>query len=74
MKLLRPFLCILCFAACLYAKAQQPEISFKRITSKDGLSGDVVYSILQDKKGFLWIGTHRGLNRYDGYHVQVLHV
>jgi len=68
MKLLCPsliiFLSIICF--CIYA--QQPDIRFQRLSSKDGLSGDIVYCILQDKKGFLWIGTHRGLNRYDGYH------
>jgi ligand-binding sensor domain-containing protein len=68
MKLLCPsliiFLSIICF--CIYA--QQPDIRFQRLSSKDGLSGDIVYCILQDRKGFLWIGTHRGLNRYDGYH------
>src|SRR6476469_5094193 len=67
MKLLCPsliiFLSIICF--CIYA--QQPDIRFQRLSSKDGLSGDIVYCILQDKQGFLWIGTHRGLNRYDGY-------
>lgn len=42
-------------------------IRFKTLTSKDGLSGDVVYSIFEDRDGYLWIGTHRGLDRYDGY-------
>jgi hypothetical protein len=45
----------------------QPDIKFHSITTKDGLAGDIVYSLHQDKQGFLWIGTHRGLNRYDGY-------
>jgi ligand-binding sensor domain-containing protein len=27
----------------------------------------MVYAIYQDSKGYLWIGTHDGLNRYDGY-------
>jgi len=45
----------------------QPPIKFHSITTKDGLAGDIVYALHQDKQGFLWIGTHRGLNRYDGY-------
>lgn len=35
----------------------------------DGLSGGVVRAVLQDAKGFLWIGTHDGLNMYDGFRV-----
>lgn len=47
--------------------AAQSQLQVTSITTKDGLSGDIVYSLFQDSKGFLWIGTHRGLNRYDGY-------
>lgn len=35
-------------------------------TTKDGLAGDIVYSIAQDAKGVLWFGTSKGLTRYDG--------
>ena len=41
--------------------------SFARFTIENGLSNNVVYSTLQDSKGFLWIATHDGLNRYDGF-------
>jgi signal transduction histidine kinase/ligand-binding sensor domain-containing protein len=40
---------------------------FDRISTADGLSDDVVYSILQDRQGFMWFGTGNGLTRYDGY-------
>ncbi|NML19969.1 hypothetical protein HHL16_03740 [Pseudoflavitalea sp. G-6-1-2] len=33
---------------------------------KDGLASNHVYSILQDRKGFMWFGTAHGLQRYDG--------
>ena len=26
--------------------------------------------MLQDRRGFIWIGTYNGLNRYDGYRVK----
>lgn len=36
-----------------------------------GLSNNFVTSIYQDYKGFIWIGTYDGLNRYDGYNFEV---
>ncbi|MFC2137234.1 two-component regulator propeller domain-containing protein [Bacteroidota bacterium] len=46
--------------------AQETEIRFKHISNQDGLSNDIVNCIAQDHKGFMWIGTMEGLNRYDG--------
>jgi ligand-binding sensor domain-containing protein len=40
------------------------------ITSIQGLSQNEVRCIVQDKKGYLWIGTQDGLNQYDGYEFQ----
>lgn len=34
---------------------------------ENGLSNNAVRCIYQDHKGFMWIGTYDGLNRYDGY-------
>src|SRR5690606_30182062 len=36
-----------------------------------GLSNNAVASIYQDKRGFMWVGTYDGLNRFDGYDVLV---
>lgn len=38
---------------------------FHKITVENGLSQSSVLSFAQDKKGFMWIGTSSGLNRYD---------
>jgi len=47
--------------------AHRDDIKFEHISVDQGLSNGTVYSILQDKKGFLWFGTSDGLNRFDGY-------
>ena len=58
---------ILLFFLVGILQAQDKKIVFDRIMIDDGLSQSSVYSILQDKKGFMWIGTEDGLNKYDGY-------
>jgi signal transduction histidine kinase/ligand-binding sensor domain-containing protein len=47
------------------------QIPFGRLTVNEGLSNNSVYCLLQDKTGFLWIGTDDGLNRYDGYELKI---
>jgi len=49
----------------LYAQAD--DLIFERISLEHGLSQNTVYCMIQDHKGFLWIGTQDGLNKYDGY-------
>lgn len=46
---------------------------FSHITINDGLSQSEVYCFLEDKYGFMWIGTLNGLNRYDGYTIENFH-
>ena len=48
-----------------------PRLSAERLavhtyTVADGLAGDQVTVIVQDRQGFLWIGTRTGLSRFDG--------
>ena len=35
-------------------------------TTQEGLVQSQVWAILQDHKGFLWLGTHGGLDKFDG--------
>jgi len=46
---------------------QKPFVKVTRLSLEEGLSQSNVRCILQDKNGFLWIGTQDGLNRFDGY-------
>jgi len=40
--------------------------AWRNYTVKDGLVGNIVYSILEDNDGVMWFGTNRGLSRFDG--------
>ena len=42
-------------------------INFNNITIEDGLSQSTVETMIQDSRGYIWIGTNDGLNRYNGY-------
>jgi ligand-binding sensor domain-containing protein/two-component sensor histidine kinase len=44
---------------------------FESYRTSDGLSARKILDIQQDRRGFLWIATENGLNRFDGY--QFLH-
>ncbi|RKY98284.1 MAG: hypothetical protein DRQ13_03710, partial [Ignavibacteriae bacterium] len=55
------------FLFSLLIYPQTREIQFEHLSLEEGLSATTVLSIIQDSRGFLWIGTYDGLNRYDGY-------
>lgn len=43
------------------------DYKFEKFSTDEGLSQNTVYSIIQDSKGFLWICTQQGLNKFNGY-------
>ncbi|MDF7815035.1 two-component regulator propeller domain-containing protein [Hymenobacter sp. YC55] len=53
------------------AGAQTSETSFRRFTTEQGMSRDEVTALARDKRGFLWVGTLNGLNRFDGAQFKV---
>jgi len=53
--------------------AQAPELTFHRLGIEDGLANNSVQALLQDREGYLWIGTWDGLSRYDGIEFRNYH-
>jgi signal transduction histidine kinase/ligand-binding sensor domain-containing protein/DNA-binding response OmpR family regulator len=53
--------------AFLFPLAGQNDIHFDHYSIDDGLSNSRVRSFIHDDKGFIWVGTADGLNRFDSY-------
>ena len=45
-------------------------LHFQHYSTEDGLSSGKIRCFLQDKEGFIWIGTQQGLNRFDGHTIK----
>lgn len=65
------FTYIFLFPFFIYAQKLAGDFVFENLSIDKGLSSSSVNCIIQDKKGFLWIGTEDGLNRFDGYSFKV---
>jgi signal transduction histidine kinase/DNA-binding response OmpR family regulator/streptogramin lyase len=51
-----------------YAQRTTPnDFRFEHLTVDQGLSHSDAMAVAQDQAGFIWVGTNRGLDRYDGY-------
>lgn len=48
---------------------QKPDLKFQRI--HEGLISNQITAINQDSWGYIWVGTHSGLHRYDGINFQI---
>ena len=46
-------------------------VQFEHLNIEDGLSQNAGLAIFQDSRGYLWIGSQDGLNRYDGYSFKI---
>ncbi|MDL2278407.1 hybrid sensor histidine kinase/response regulator [Parabacteroides sp. OttesenSCG-928-G07] len=60
-------LCLFLLHTSLQAIANDYSHIFRHYQVRDGLSDNLVTGFIQDKNGFIWIGTRDGLNKFDGY-------
>ncbi|OGU70374.1 MAG: hypothetical protein A2V93_06970 [Ignavibacteria bacterium RBG_16_34_14] len=50
---------------------QKSNVVFEHFTPDQGMSAYIALCVYQDKTGYLWFGTLRGLDRYDGYNFKI---
>jgi ligand-binding sensor domain-containing protein/signal transduction histidine kinase/DNA-binding response OmpR family regulator len=62
---------LLLFLAFFVSSARGQSYYFRHYQAEDGLSNNTISDCIQDKKGFLWLATRDGLNRFDGYSFKI---
>ncbi|WP_290797903.1 ligand-binding sensor domain-containing protein [Flavihumibacter sp. UBA7668] len=60
---------LLLLLACI--NCLQSQHYFRHYQVEQGLSNNTVFAVVQDARGFMWMGTKDGLNRFDGYSFKV---
>ena len=67
--MLKLFLIIL-YLVCPFVLSAQSLMHVRYYSAKDGLSQNTVADFLQDDKGYIWMATWNGLEKFDGYTFQ----
>jgi ligand-binding sensor domain-containing protein len=68
MKYTSVILIIIAFQLSTHIQAQP--VDYKNYVVDDGLLSTEVFHVIQDRKGYVWIATGQGVNRFDGYTFQ----
>ena len=63
-NLFKQIIFIVSLYSCISLHAQ---LQLNKISGTEGLSQNTIKSIIQDRNGFIWVGTYNGINKYDGY-------
>jgi ligand-binding sensor domain-containing protein len=63
-------LLLLSLEAATFSYAQTPNLPFKSLNRQNGLLGDVNAFMFRDSRGFMWISSIQGLNRFDGKRIK----
>jgi signal transduction histidine kinase/ligand-binding sensor domain-containing protein/DNA-binding response OmpR family regulator len=57
----------ICLSSLILSVALHTNALTVKQFKSDKLTSNLVTCIIQDKKGYIWIGTEHGLNKFDGY-------
>lgn len=63
----RKYLWVLFIVSSFQSSAQDLLYNTVSYTTEQGLAGNEVVKVLQDRYGFIWAATHNGLSKFDGY-------
>ncbi|MCD8539727.1 MAG: hypothetical protein LRY55_08120 [Leadbetterella sp.] len=67
----RKYIILSCLLTGIFSRGlSQTNFRFEHITVNDGLAHSDAVALLQDRDGFIWIGTNNGIDRYDGYELK----
>jgi ligand-binding sensor domain-containing protein/serine phosphatase RsbU (regulator of sigma subunit) len=61
--LVSTYLCLFLFSACLDGQVYR----FKNYTRDNNIPDGFIYTLNQDLKGYLWVGTGAGIAKFDGF-------
>jgi len=64
------FILLFCFGFITINAQEKNNFNTYHFLSVKGLTNNTIHCILQDNRGFIWIGTEDGLNMYDGQTVK----
>lgn len=57
---------LLIFTLTFWTSSLSQNPNYYTLTKNDGLPSNGIYDIFQDKKGFMWFATQKGLSKFDG--------
>ena len=60
------------FSGISYSHHIDWQPSYRIFSIKEGLPSSETYFVHQDRKGYIWFCTDRGVVKYDGFHMEVL--
>ncbi len=56
--------------ACILS-GQNTQYTYRNFDDRDGIKSSTMFGMVQDKNGFIWMGTDNGLHRFDGHQFEV---